>query len=61
MCVGFWVGLSMFILANLYNFWDIGINIFTIVCYGSITSLSSYLLSCVVNDDGIQISKGDKK
>jgi len=62
MCVGFWVGILFYILMGIYSI-DFSNNIKTLQFWseafvmGCISSGTSYALSCIFGDDGINISR----
>tara|TARA_Y100000034_G_scaffold132646_1_gene196134 strand:+ start:625 stop:969 length:345 start_codon:yes stop_codon:yes gene_type:complete len=56
MCVGFWIGGIVFVV-----FWLTGIYLWVelisgICIFGGVSSLSSYYLCSLVNDDGVAVS-----
>ena len=57
-CLGFWVGILIFIL-----FWLVGIHMFPnpylgAILFGFLSSGTSYILCQIVGDDGINIKRG---
>jgi len=54
MCVGFWVGLFLFLLSPFTQLFNFDYNVVTGLCLGCISSGTSYVLSVLFDDDGFK-------
>ena len=57
MCVGFWVGLFLWLLNPLTNLFSFDMSLITGLCLGCISSASSYVGCSLVGDHGFRIEK----
>lgn len=58
MCVGFWVGMLLYIIKPLTNLYYFDNGLLNGPLLGCLSSGTSYLLDKMVSDEGIKISKG---
>ena len=57
MCVGFWVGVFLFGINAYTELFMFEYTVANLFILGWLSSGTSYVLSILINDDGIQISK----
>ena len=57
MCMGFHVGWFLVLLSPLTELFSFDVSLFNFVIMGSLSSGTSYILSMLFNDDGIQIAQ----
>ena len=55
LCIGFHAGWVLVLLSPYTELWDYKINIVNMFCLACVSAGTSYLLSMIVKDDGIQI------
>tara|TARA_A100001515_G_scaffold85171_3_gene67678 strand:- start:360 stop:701 length:342 start_codon:yes stop_codon:yes gene_type:complete len=57
MCMGFHVGWFLVLLSPLTELFSFDVSLFNFAIMGSLSSGTSYILSMLFNDDGIQIAQ----
>jgi len=59
-CLGFWVGLKLFLLNGFTDLFTFDITIGNTVLMAFVGAASTYILGTIFGDNGIRIDKGDK-
>ena len=59
-CMGFWVGLKLFLLNGFTDLFTFDITIGNTILMAFIGGASTYILAMIIDDNGIRIDRGDK-
>ena len=59
-CMGFWVGLKVFLLSGFTDLITFDITIGNTILMAFIGGASTYILGTIIDDNGIRIDKGKK-
>ena len=59
-CLGFWVGLKLFLLNGFTDLFTFDITIGNTVLMPFVGAASTYILAMIIDDNGIRIDRGDK-
>ena len=60
MCVGFWVGVFLWVTNDYTRLFNYDFSLFTGLYLGCLSSGTSYIMSMLVDDEGLKISGGEK-
>lgn len=60
MCMGFWVGLFLFLINGFTELFTFDYNIVNAMICGWVSSASSYVLNMMFGDSGLNLNFGDK-
>jgi len=59
-CMGFWMGLILFLFNGYTDLFNFNITIFNAILMAFIGGASTYILAMIIDDNGIRIDRGDK-
>tara|TARA_B100000989_G_C19273422_1_gene357177 strand:- start:57 stop:386 length:330 start_codon:yes stop_codon:yes gene_type:complete len=60
MCMGFWVGLFLFLINGFTELFTFDYNIVNAMICGWVSSASSYVLNMLFGDSGLNLNLGDR-